>query len=296
MLHHGVGKPYNKDKGKKREAGGGSKPSLADVKCYRCGTLGHYANDCKNDISCHKCGKVGHKAAECKSVAREITCYNCGEKGHISTKCAKPKKAAGKVFALNAEEVEQQDNLIRGMCFINSTPLIAIIDTGATHSFISVSCVERLKLVVTPLLRGMVIDTLASGSVTTSFMCAKCPVNFGNVDFELDLVCLLLKHMDVIFGMDWLLFFGVSINCLTKSVTFSKPTEEFSRKILTAEQVKKSLDSEACVFMLFASLKESSEKGVVDLPVVQEFPEVFPDDITELPPEREVEFAIDLVP
>jgi len=34
----------------------------------------------------------------------------------------------------------------------------------------------------------------------------------------------------------------------------------------------------------------------LDLPVVQEFPEVFPDDITELPPEREVEFAIDLLP
>jgi len=36
--------------------------------------------------------------------------------------------------------------------------------------------------------------------------------------------------------------------------------------------VKKSLDGEACVFMMFTSLKESSEKGIGDLPVVQEFP------------------------
>jgi len=144
------------------------------------------------------------------------------------------------------------------MCFISSTPLIAIIDTGATHSFISASGVERLNLVVTPLLRGMVIDTPASGSVTTSLVCAKCPVNFGNVDFDLDLLCLPLKHMDVIFGMDWMLSFGVSINCLTKSITFSKPVDELGEKFLTAEQVKKSLDGEACVFMMFASLKESS--------------------------------------
>jgi len=48
--------------------------------------------------------------------------------------------------------------------------------------------------------------------------------------------------------------------------------------------------------MMFASLNESSEKGIGDLPVVQEFLEVFMDDITELPPEREVKFAIDLVP
>jgi len=199
------------------------------------------------------------------------------------------------VFALNAEEVEQPDNLIQGMCFINSTPLIAIIDTGAPHSFISVSCVERLNLVVTPLLRGMVIDTPTSGSVTTSLMCARCPINFGNVDFELDLVCLPLKHMYVTFGMDWMLSFGVSINCLTKSVTFSKPIAEVGEKFLSAEQVKKSLDGEASVFMMFASLKENSEKGIGDLSVVQEFPEVF---LTTLPNyrRREVEFAIDLVP
>jgi hypothetical protein len=54
-------------------------------------------------------GEAGHKAFECKM---EITCYNCGETGHLSTKCTKPKKAVGKVFALNTEEVEKPDNLI----------------------------------------------------------------------------------------------------------------------------------------------------------------------------------------
>jgi len=78
--------------------------------------------------------------------------------------------------------------------------------------------------------------------------------------------------MDVIFGMDWMLTFGVNINCLTKSVTFSQLMDEVGGKFLTAEQVKKSLDVEASVFMMSASLKESCEKGVADFPVVQEFP------------------------
>jgi len=108
----GFGKPYNKDKRKKREAGGGSELNAADVRCFKCGTLGHFANDCKKGDSCYKCGKAGHKAFECTNVEKEVTCYNCGDKGHISTKCTKPKKALGKVFALNAEEVEQPDNLI----------------------------------------------------------------------------------------------------------------------------------------------------------------------------------------
>jgi len=37
---HGFGKSYNKDKGKKKKVGGGSKPSVADVKCFKCETLG----------------------------------------------------------------------------------------------------------------------------------------------------------------------------------------------------------------------------------------------------------------
>ena len=79
---HVFGKPYNKDKGKKKEVGGGFKPSLANVKCFKCKTFGHYSNDCKKDVSCHKCGKAGHKAFECKNVVKDVTCYNCGETGH----------------------------------------------------------------------------------------------------------------------------------------------------------------------------------------------------------------------
>jgi len=106
---HGNGKPYNKDKGKRKDDGGGSKVNVAEVKCFKCGVFGHFASDCKKGDSCFKCGQKGHEAFECK---RDITCYNCGEAGHLSTKCTKPKKAAGKVFALIAEEVEQPDNLI----------------------------------------------------------------------------------------------------------------------------------------------------------------------------------------
>jgi len=106
---HGIGKPFNKDKSKKKDVGGGSKVNVAEVKRFKCGIYGHFANDCKKGDSCYKCGQKGHKAFECK---RDITCYNYGEAGHLSTKCTKPKKAEGKVFALNVEEVEQPDNLI----------------------------------------------------------------------------------------------------------------------------------------------------------------------------------------
>ena len=40
----------------------------------------------------------------------------------------------------------------------------------------------------------------------------------------------------------------------------------------------------------------SSEVGLEDVPVVRDFPDVFPDDLPGLPPEREIDFPIDLVP
>jgi len=71
------------------------------------------------------------------------------------------------------------------------------------------------------MMRGMVIDTPTNGLMTISLVWLNCPVNFGDVDFKMDLVFFPLEDMDVIFGMNWLLSFGVNINCLTKSVTFS---------------------------------------------------------------------------
>ena len=49
------------------------------------------------------------------------------------------------------------------------------------------------------------------------------------------------------------------------------------------------------MFVMFASLTVESETGVGDLLVVNEFLDVFPEDIVDLPPERDVEFVIDLV-
>jgi len=99
----------------------------------------------------------------------------------------KKEKSHGKVFSLSAEEGVEPDNLIKGICFINNTPLLAIIDIGVKYSFISLGCAKHFNLVMSPMLRGMVIDTPTNGSVTTSLVCLNFPFNFGDVDFKMDL-------------------------------------------------------------------------------------------------------------
>lgn len=120
---------------------------LTFVKCFKIGGLGRHAIECNNNVlRCFKYGKTSHWIIDCKSV--RPTCYNYGEHGHINTNCHKSKKArsGGKVFALSRSETTSVGQLIWGMCFINSIPLIAIIDTGATYSFVSLNYAERLGL------------------------------------------------------------------------------------------------------------------------------------------------------
>lgn len=98
----------------------------------------------------------------------------------------------------------------------------------------------------------------------------------------------------VILGMNWLEFNYVRINYY-KSVQFLAPDEEEEVGLLTARQLTELMRDEAQVFLLIASLCVESQAVIDELQVVREFSEVFLDDISDVHPERDVEFSIDLV-
>ncbi|XP_058728641.1 uncharacterized protein LOC131600505 [Vicia villosa] len=295
------GKPYDAPAGKgkqrftqgQRSSGGGAPPNVI---CFNCGKPGHKSTACNIEVKkCFRCGKMGHAMSDCKH--KEMVCFNCGEEGHIGSQCSKPKKAqaGGRVFALAGTQTPNEDRLIRGTCFINSTPLITIIDTGATHCFIAADCVKRLGLVLSSMNGEMVVEVPAKGSVTTSLVCLKCPLSIFDRNFAVDLVCVPLSGLDVILGMNWLEYNYVHINCYNKTVRFSTVEEE-EAGLVSPKQLRQLLKEEAEMFSLMATLSIENQAIIDELQVVREFPEVFPDEIPDVPPEREVEFAIDLVP
>jgi len=94
-----------------------------------------------------------------------------------------------------------------------------------------------------------------------------------------------------------LVFFSPSyINCFSKTVHFSSTKEESGAEFLSTKQLKQLERDGILMFSFMASLFVENQAVIDKLQVVCDFLEVFPDEIPDVPLEREVEFSIDLVP
>jgi hypothetical protein len=111
----------------------------------------------------------------------------------------------------------------------------------------------------------------------------------GGVDFVANLIVLELKGIDVILGMDWLGKHKVLIDCTKKFVKFTaldgKELEFVAEPVVTAKGVA----NRPKVNQLDAS--QGSE-----VPVVNKFPHVFPEELLGMPPDRDIEFVIEFKP
>ncbi|GKE57941.1 putative reverse transcriptase domain-containing protein [Tanacetum coccineum] len=76
--------------------------------------------------------------------------------------------------------------------------------------------------------------------------------------------------------------------------------EESRLNIISCTKAQEYLSKGCDVFMAHITMKEAKDKSegkrLDDLPIVRDFPEVFPEDLPGVPPARQVEFQIDLVP
>ncbi|GKB94432.1 hypothetical protein Tco_0980569 [Tanacetum coccineum] len=113
-----------------------------------------------------------------------------------------------------------------------------------------------------------------------------------------------LGTFDVIIGMDWLADNDAVIICGKKEVHIPiknrtlvvKGDSNSSRlKVISCIKARKYIERGCHLFLAYVIEKEKSEKRLEDVPVIRDFPEVFPDDLPGLPPPRQVEFKIDLV-
>jgi len=137
-----------------------------------------------------------------------------------------------------------------------------------------------------------VVSTLASGLVRTSSLCARCPVEVEGRRYKVNLICLPLQELEVILGMDWLSANRILIDCREKKLLFPNLEEP---ELLTSQGVVKELQEGAQCYVIITHLEVERGEATLMISIVQDFGDVFPEEVPGLPPNREVEFFIDLV-
>jgi hypothetical protein len=181
----------------------------------------------------------------------------------------------GKVNHVVVEEAQEAPDMVIGMFFINNTSTIVLFDSGALHSFISTTYVEKYNLPIA-LLRCQMIVSSAGGDMPTRQLCPKVNLKIRRVDFVTNLIVLESKGIDVILGMDWLSKHKVLINYAKKSVMMTTPDGKELEFVAEPVVTAKGVANHVKVNQLDAS--QGSE-----VPVVNEFPGVFPEKLPGMP-------------
>nr|GEZ06747.1 putative reverse transcriptase domain-containing protein [Tanacetum cinerariifolium] len=248
-----------------------------------------------------KCGKYkryGHGTTDCQvntnnnnnnnnnKNQKAGACYECGNTGHIKKNYPKLKNhgngsgngvAQGRVYALGGRDVSPDSNVITGTFLLNNRYAKILFDTG--------------------------VNTIIHG----------CTLNFMNHPFNIHLMPVPLGSFDVIIGMDWLTKYHGVIICDEKIVRVpfgreilifqsngDNQREESRLNIISCTKAQEYLSKGCDVFLAHVTIMEAKDKSegkrLEDVPIVRDFPEVFPEDLLGIPPTRSVEFQIDLVP
>nr|KYP51484.1 Transposon Ty3-G Gag-Pol polyprotein [Cajanus cajan] len=241
-------------------AGGGRQGGGATLRCYRC--VGpHMIRDCPHTEShCFRCHQMGHELANCptRGIPEGGDARRSGAQRGDTQRGDRP-TTAGRVFALTGAEASTSSNLVKGKGRASGKDVMILFDSGASHSFISYACAARLGIPVCDLGLRLLVSTPASASVVTSELCADCPIVVNE----------------------------------RRRLIFPQVEEEL---LISAGQAESLLRDGAECCLLLAALSVETERVIYEIDVVRDFAEVFPDEVPRLPPIREMEFSIDLVP
>jgi len=129
----------------------GLSPQQGRVQCYICGGP-HLRSACprmEGYRRCNNCGKEGHFGKDCPNLARAATrpLVQTSHQHQRRDRGNRP-QATSRVYAMTRAEVTSSGNLVMGCCLIAGVSCCVLYDYGATHSFVSDSCVKRLGLPV----------------------------------------------------------------------------------------------------------------------------------------------------
>ncbi|KAJ4773005.1 DNA/RNA polymerases superfamily protein [Rhynchospora pubera] len=177
------------------------------------------------------------------------------------------------------QDAQDDADLIAGMVSVSNCFAYSLIDTGASHSFVSETFVKEHRWTTEPRNRVMVVQTPLGKNVLVDRVCRNQKVQITGRNLPANLVVLDMRDFDILLGLDWLSTHHAVVDCKNRSVRFGKAdTEPFVFKgrkpgtgipIISAMQVKH-LISLGCEMFLASVM--STDSTVLDLETVPVVP------------------------
>ncbi|KAJ0743435.1 putative aspartic peptidase domain superfamily, DNA/RNA polymerase superfamily [Helianthus annuus] len=209
-----------------------------------------------------------------------------------------------RVFQMNAREAVNDENVITGTFLINNNYARVLFDSGADKSFVDLKFCKLLNLPIKNLDIKYEVE-LADGTLeTTSTLLDGCFISIKNYSIPLSLLPMKLAGFDIVLGMDWLSHNQAQIARDKKliimktpsgeSVTIQGDTQYGLPNNVSILKVSQCLKSGCVIYMAQVTVNDPKSK-IEDIPIISEYPDVFPDELPGLPPKRQVEFRIDIL-
>jgi hypothetical protein len=193
-------------------------------------------------------------------------------------------KKTGRVYYTQVATTPEGEPMMIGTFLVANHPAVILFDSGASHTFIRKTFVEKYCIHCTESREGFVIHS-PGGRIFTKEVVFHIPVTLAGREFHTNMIVIKGQDIDVILGMNWLAQNIAIINTDQRTIKLSYGHEEVQWSIPIVVPVKAS-----------GQVFETIVQEIREIPVVCEFPDVFPEDLPRLPPERDVEFIIELKP
>ena len=211
----------------------------------------------------------------------------------------------GQAYAITREEAQNSPAVIEGTLPISCGIAHVLIDCRSTHSFVSPKYVQFLSVNPESLSFELVVKT-PSGVLKSQLVYRACDVLIGNMRLGANLILLGMVDFDVILGVDWLSTHRALVDCYAKTVEFSIPGQQGLRfvgekrnltsAIISCVQATNLLEHGCECYLAYVFEAKDGPLDLKGVRVVEDIVDVFPKELPGLPPNREIEFTIELVP
>ena len=204
---------------------------------------------------------------------------------------------------MTQQDADAAPDVVTGIISILDHDAYTLVDTGATHSFASKHFLDRFQIETQPLEGRMRVSLPAGDPLFSDRVVRDSRIMIEGQEFPTYLIALDIRDFDVVFDMNWLSCHRATLDCYKKEVKFHRPGKlevkfrgirrELSSNIISAMAPQRMLRKGCQCYLAYVVETEKEGTIVDEIPVFREFPDVFPDDIAGLPPDRVMEFTID---